>query len=106
MVLFLLANNQVIPDKHKGRAMSGKNERATFYMLGRYPKKEESVTTTSALGETKGMFVANRYRANRRAGAEGKVLNFVAGHGGEVWFVKHADETIAAYAISEMIPSK
>ncbi len=56
------------------------------------------------LGSTAGIFVKMKYLEARREGAEGQALFPISGHGGEVWWVRHDDETIAAYLENELRP--
>ncbi len=55
------------------------------------------------LHSTMGMFVSKKLLDNRRLGF-GKVVNYVPGHGGDVWFVNHPDGTQAVYSTEEMVP--
>ena len=41
------------------------------------------------------------YVRNRRMNAIGKVLNYAAGLGGDVWFVEHGKNDIVAYLFDE-----
>lgn len=56
---------------------------------------------TVNLGGTQGMGVAPKLLALRRAFAVGKVLNYVPGLGGDVWWVEHEDGTVAPYCFTE-----
>lgn len=51
---------------------------------------------------TTGMLISPKNLAARRCGAEGTVLGFVAGHGGDVWWVEHRDGSVAAYCFTEI----
>jgi hypothetical protein len=61
------------------------------------------------LGGTGGFFVKEKYLKNRRGNSEGILWHFVAGHGGDVWWVVHQfddqgraiGETAAVYSIQE-----
>lgn len=54
------------------------------------------------LGSTLGMTIAERHLSVRKVGITGTVLNFVPGHGGDVWFVQHdKSEDIGAYVFNE-----
>lgn len=46
-----------------------------------------------SLFSTGGMIIPAEILAARREGALGKVLRYVPGHGGDVWFVNHSDGT-------------
>jgi hypothetical protein len=59
---------------------------------------------TTELSGTEGMVVAERHLTNRRAGATGNVTAPVPGHGGDVWWVRHGDNDVAAYCASEFEP--
>lgn len=50
---------------------------------------------------TKGMLIAEKHLSIREVGKEGTVLNWVPGHGGDVWFVQQ-DNGIAAYCYTEL----
>jgi hypothetical protein len=50
---------------------------------------------------TRGMVVNPSYLANRTAGP-GVIVAVVPGHGGDVWFVDHADGRRAAYTVLEL----
>ena len=53
-------------------------------------------------GSTRGFLIKAKYVAARRAGAIGQVVQYVAGHGGDVWFVRHEDGSVAVYGFPEM----
>ncbi len=58
---------------------------------------------TIKLGETTGMTIAEKHLVVRKTGVTGTVLNYVPGHGGDVWFVKHDGcEEIGAYCFDEL----
>ena len=59
---------------------------------------------TTKLGTTKGMLIQESYLDARRPGADGAVLGYVPGHGGDVWWVEHEDGTVAAYTFYEFGP--
>lgn len=54
---------------------------------------------------TVGMMIRPDYLANRRASMDGVALDYVPGHGGDVWWVRHdiegQDPIIAAYCTNE-----
>lgn len=54
------------------------------------------------LGPTTGMLIVRDKLANRKEGARGMVSGIVAGHGGDVWWVRHDDGTTAAYGFDEV----
>ena len=60
------------------------------------------IKTAMLLGSTAGMFIGRRNLDSRCPSADGILLDYVLGHGGDVWFVSHADGQVAAYSISEM----
>lgn len=64
-------------------------------------KPGQAVKTNAELGKTRGFNVKPERIAARRKNANGTVKNFVPGHGGDVWFVEHADGSIAAYMFDE-----
>ena len=58
---------------------------------------------TTKLGDTRGMMIAAKYLSVRKEGVAGEVLQYVPGHGGDVWFVRHdGGEDIGAYVFTEM----
>ncbi len=68
------------------------------------------VRSTDPLGSTSGMMVKADLIAARAPLAMGKVMGPVPGHGGDVWWVKHADQSVAPYSFMELelvgIPKK
>ncbi len=57
------------------------------------------------LGTTMGMLVAYKNLDVRMQGVDGTVLNYVPGHGGDVWFMRHDHSgDIGAYAVTELAP--
>jgi hypothetical protein len=62
------------------------------------------VKTISRLFKVKAIFVSLEYLCNRKPNKEGKVLNEVPGHEGDVWLVIHDDNTTAAYVFDEFNP--
>jgi hypothetical protein len=54
------------------------------------------------LGKTKGMFVKKEHLDVRKIGITGTLLDYVPGHGGDVWWVKHDDGKIGAYVFNEL----
>jgi hypothetical protein len=63
------------------------------------------VRTNATLGGTGGMFVHSKHLTARRTGAEGVAIQYVPGHGGDVWSVRHDDGDIAVYVFSEIEPA-
>ena len=53
------------------------------------------------LGDTKGMMIKKEHLDVRTVGAKGKVMGYVPGHGGDVWWIKHDDGLIGAYVFDE-----
>ncbi len=54
------------------------------------------------LGDTKGIYVKPKHLKCRKLGVTGTVLNYVPGHGGDVWWVEHdKDSQVGAYAFDE-----
>lgn len=62
--------------------------------------------TTGNLESTRGMLIVPDKIANRRAGAHGVIGGYVAGHGGDVWWVKHDDGAVAPYMFTELEPEE
>lgn len=50
---------------------------------------------------TRGMIINKTHLSIREIGKEGTILNWVPGHGGDVWFVQQ-DDGIAAYSYTEL----
>lgn len=59
------------------------------------------VEITKLEDNTRGMFVAKKHLDVRRVGAKGTVVGYVPGHGGDVWWVRHDDETVGVYIFDE-----
>jgi hypothetical protein len=57
------------------------------------------------LGSTQGMLVAEKHLVARQANSKGRLLNWVPGHGGDVWAVDHGGRRIAVYSIDEIKPT-
>jgi hypothetical protein len=63
------------------------------------------VKTNAKLGKTDGMTIKEKHLDVRKPEVTGTVLNYVPGHGGDVWFVKHDDsEDVGAYCFDEFEP--
>ncbi len=58
------------------------------------------------LGSTAGMLIAEKNLVVRREGAIGTIEGYVAGHGGDVWWVRHEDPPYdaGAYSFTEFAP--
>lgn len=61
------------------------------------------VKTVDPLHETDGFLVADRHIQARAAGRWGLLSSYAPGHGGDVWFIGHADSSVGAYAIDELV---
>lgn len=66
------------------------------------PKFGAKVRTKPQLGNTLGMMINPRHLQARRPNAEGTYIGFVPGHGGDVWWVEHGPEDVAAYCFNEL----
>jgi hypothetical protein len=54
---------------------------------------------------TKGMLIHAKHLSVRRRDVTGTIIQAVAGHGGDVWFVQHDEsDQVGAYAFTEMEP--
>lgn len=62
------------------------------------------VKTVEELGTTKGMLINIRHLEARESNKFGVVGGYVPGHGGDVWWVRHEDDTVGAYAVGEFNP--
>ncbi len=51
----------------------------------------------------RGMIANPEYILNRRKGVEGIILEYLPGHGGDVWRVKHHDGKEAVYSFTELV---
>ena len=54
---------------------------------------------------TMGMFVKEEHLVLRHVGATGTIIDYVPGHGGDVWWVRHDGndgKDIAAYSFTEL----
>lgn len=70
--------------------------------MERKPERGQVVVTLPR-DDTRGFIVAEENMSVRKAGI-GRVLSFVPGHGGDVWFVEHPDRSIGAYSTKEFAP--
>ncbi len=59
------------------------------------------VRTNSQLGSTLGFMVVENNMNARRPDATGILIGYIPGHGGDCWWLKHGDETVAAYCFDE-----
>jgi hypothetical protein len=60
------------------------------------------VRTHAVLGATKGMIIAARHLEARRPNTVGVIAGYVAGHGGDVYWVRHSEgDVVAAYGFME-----
>ncbi|MEK7151426.1 MAG: hypothetical protein AAB784_01780 [Patescibacteria group bacterium] len=60
--------------------------------------------THGSLESTMGLLVARKHLDARQPNKEGEVKGWVPGHGGDVWWVAHNDETVGAYSFEEFEP--
>ena len=61
------------------------------------------VKTVPRLHSTDGLLVHQKHLAARDNNKVGTLINWVPGHGGDVWFVEHEDSSIAAYSFTEFV---
>lgn len=55
------------------------------------------------LGSTVGTMISQRHLDARKVGVHGTVLNYVGGHGGDLWCVRHdGSEEVGVYSVDEM----
>lgn len=74
----------------------------TYAVEGRYPSPGDHAKIVR-LGSTMGMLIMQRHLAVRAVGVTGTVLDWVPGHGGDVWWVHHDEsDDIGAYSVDEM----
>jgi hypothetical protein len=59
------------------------------------------VHTHKKLDREDGLIAMPTLIANRRGDADGAIYDIVPGHGGDVYWVKHADTKIAPYCFTE-----
>lgn len=64
------------------------------------------VRTNDELSTTTGMTVHERHLEARVPSTDGVVTGHVTGHGGDVFWVVHSNNQIAAYAFTEFSPLK
>lgn len=68
-------------------------------------KQGLAVRTSDQLDTTTGMLIKPEYLTNRKSNVTGVIHDWVIGHGGDVWWVKHDDGLIAPYAFTEFEPA-
>ncbi len=76
----------------------------SFFSKGTYPEVGQKVQIVN-LSSTKGFLIAEKHLKARRAISTGIVQGYVPGHGGDVWWIKHDDGSVAAYGVDEMEPA-
>lgn len=59
------------------------------------------IRTHSTLGSIVGLIVKTEYLSARRANAFAVIGGFVPGHGGDVYWARHDDSTVAVYGWPE-----
>lgn len=60
------------------------------------------ICTHEALHPTTGMLIKREYLDRRRPGATGTIKGYVAGHGGDIYWVEHEDDkSVSAYGWME-----
>lgn len=59
------------------------------------------IVTHASLGSTLGIIVRDQYLATRRPSTPAVLGNYVAGHGGDIYWAKHDDGTVAVYGWQE-----
>jgi len=64
---------------------------------------EKMVRVVDPLQGTGGFLVHEKHITARAAGRWGLLSSYVPGHGGDVWFVGHADRTVGAYSTKELV---
>ena len=62
------------------------------------------VKTNKRLGKTTGFYIVQKNLNARKPNKKGKILGYVPGHGGDVWWVTHKDGTVGAYGFDEFQP--
>lgn len=59
------------------------------------------IVTHDVLGSTLGILVKEPYLDARRTSTRAMLGNYVAGHGGDIYWAKHDDGTVAVYGWQE-----
>lgn len=68
------------------------------------PEVGAQFVTCLELGDTRGFMVHPKHMAARRSSTRGVYRGYVAGHGGDVWWIEHEDGTVGAYCYTELAP--
>lgn len=63
------------------------------------------VKTNKHLFDTRGILIAQKHLDVRTPNKKGFVTGWVPGHGGDVWWVMHRDNTVGVYATKEFTPA-
>jgi len=69
------------------------------------PKAGTSIRIAESIkppSQCEGFFVKKEYISNRRPGEIAEYAGWVAGAGGDVWWIRHGDGTIGAYEFTEI----
>ncbi len=75
-------------------------------MIDSQVKPGLKVRTNERLYRDTGAFcVKPKYLDARRPNAIGEVHSFIPGHGGDVWWVVHGEDDVAAYCFDEFEPA-
>lgn len=75
----------------------------TYFESGTYPDPGAQVQIVR-LESTRGYSVSAKLLQARRCPATGIAEQYVPGHGGDVWIVRHPDGVAAPYSVNEMCP--
>jgi hypothetical protein len=62
------------------------------------------VRTVAELKDTTGIYLNPIYIYARRPDRLGRVMSYVPGYGGDVWWVEHDDRSVAFYQSCELVP--
>ena len=62
------------------------------------------IKTNKNLNSTKGMLIKQPFLDQRESNKEGMVYTYVPGHGGDVWWIRHRDGSLAPYVFDEFEP--
>lgn len=69
--------------------------------IGLKVKTSPEVKPGADYEQTKGMMINEKHLIARRPNAEGTIRGYVGGHGGDVWWVEHSPDDVAAYVFTE-----